>query len=108
MADSVLSHKTIANAKQAVADYAVKANAEFEELSSTINSLRAAQFIGDASDGYYDFFTTKITPALTDNLTGANSIISGINSLLDAVEQTLLDQVDPKLGEGNRNPGTAE
>ncbi len=99
---SILSSSTIVNAKDSVKTYSDTTAALYEELSSLINQLRADGFQGDASDGYDEFFRTKATPALVDNL---NAVTDGITSMLDTIQEQLLNTMDPKLGEVNRNPG---
>ena len=99
---SILTHEIITNATASVNTYSSTANGLFEELGGVVSALVSQNFTGDASDGYNDFFTTKVTPALTENL---ESLTSSINSMLESIQTQLLDQVDPQLGNTNRNPG---
>lgn len=102
---SVLTHAIINNAKEKVDTYVTTANGLYEELAGVIAGL-SANFVGDAADGYSEFFTTKISPALTENLTGVgSSLMASVKGLLDSIESTMLDTVDPQLGEVNKNPG---
>lgn len=102
---SILTSAIVADAKSSVDAYVATAQALYEELASVINTLTSTNFIGDASEGYKDFFMGRATPALTDNLTDPTaSITAGINSMLDSIKQQLLDTVDPQLGEINRDP----
>lgn len=100
--NSILTSKIIQDSIQAVNDYSKTASELYSELESIINTLTSANFTGAASNGYKTFFTTKATPALTENL---DSLTSGINSMLDAIKTQLLDTVDEQLGEANSNPG---
>lgn len=103
---SILSNATIVNAKGAVSTYVSTAQGLYDELQSVINTLTSDGFQGDAAEGYKEFFTTKATPALVANLTEAQgSLTAGINGMLDSIQASLLDTVDPKLGDINRNPG---
>ena len=103
---SILTHAIIANATEKVDTYMVSANGLFEELNGVINALTASNFNGDASDGYKVFFTEKVVPALTQNLTDpTSSLMSSIKSMLESIQTQLLDTIDPQLGDNNRNPG---
>ncbi|MEE0954238.1 MAG: hypothetical protein U0L49_00310 [Eubacterium sp.] len=108
MADSTeLTHAIIKNASGAVDTYIGTANSLYSQLTDQINTLTGSSFIGDGSDGYKAFFTEKIVPALTDNLTaGDSSLTASIKSILESIETTILDTVDPKIGESNRNAGS--
>ncbi|MBR1393327.1 MAG: hypothetical protein IJ561_05780 [Ruminococcus sp.] len=102
---SILSSAIIVNAKTSVSTYVTTAQGLFDELSSVINNLTASGFIGDASNGFQEFFTTKVTPVLQANLTEpGTSITAGITSMLDSIKEQLLDIVDPQLGEINKDP----
>lgn len=102
---SVLTHAIIANATETVNTYISTANSLYQELEGVMSGL-SANFSGDAADGYREFFTTKVTPALTDNLTAPeSSLMAGVLTLLSAIQETMLDTVDPQLGDVNRNPG---
>ena len=103
---SILTSAIIVNAKNSVSTYVSTAQGLYDELQALINNLTSSNFMGDASDGFKDFFTSKATPALVANLTEpGTSITAGIDSMLDSIKEQLLDTVDPKLGEINRNPG---
>ena len=107
MADSsVLTHAIIASAIEQVDSYRTAADGLFEELQGVINALTASDFVGDAANGYKEFFTTKITPALTEQLSAPQgSLLAGIKSMLEGIQAQLMDTVDPQLGDSNRNPG---
>lgn len=103
---SILTHAIIKNAIAAVDSYISTANGIYEDLNRTISSLTGTNFLGDASDGYKTFYTEKVVPAITQNLTDpASSLTAGIKNILQSIETQLLDTVDPQLGENNKNPG---
>ena len=105
--DSVLTKAIIANAKGNVDTYVSSVNTLYQELEQVMNTLTGTNFNGDASNGYQSFFRTQVTPALTENLTQQNSLMTSIKSILESIETQLLDTVDPQLGENNQNPGGA-
>ncbi len=103
---SVLTHAIITSATEKVDAYVTTANALYEELSGVVNGLTAANFMGDASEGFKAFFAEKVVPALTENLTApGSSLMSSVKSILESVQTQLLDTVDPQMGDNNRNPG---
>lgn len=103
---SILTHAIITSATEKVDTYVTTANGLFEELSGVIANLTSTNFTGDASDGYKFFYTEKVVPALTENLTDpASSLTASIKSMLDSIKTQLLDTVDPNLGDNNKNPG---
>ena len=105
---TLLTSADINNAISAVDTYITKATGIFNNMQSTINSLTGSNFMGDASNGFGDFFTNQVTPVLTENLTDpGTSLTSSIKEMLESIKEQLLDTVDPQLGEGNRNPGGA-
>ncbi len=103
---SILTHAIISSAIEKVDNYSTSANGLFEELNGIINALTATNFNGDASDGYKVFFTEKVVPALSQNLTDPSaSLMASIKSMLESIQTQLLDTVDPQMGDNNRNPG---
>lgn len=103
---TVLTYSIISNATEKVETYVSTCNGLYEELEGVLGNLLSANFNGDAADGYNAFFKEKITPALTDNLTvPGESLTAGIRSILETIQEQLLNTVDPQLGEANRNPG---
>lgn len=103
---SILTSANIQNAISAVDSYVSTATGLFNELETTINNLTASNFMGDASNGYKEFFTKQATPALTTNLTDPSaSLTASIKNMLESIKEQLLDTVDPQLGDNNRNPG---
>jgi uncharacterized protein YukE len=101
--DSVLAVENIEAVKNAVKTYIQTCSGIFEKMQNTIATLRGKDFVGDASNGYEEFFT-QITPALTTNLyLGDESLMVGINNMMDSIKATLLDTVDPELEAANKN-----
>lgn len=103
---SILTHAIISDATQKVDAYVSTANGLYDELSGIIATLTGSNFNGDASDGYNVFFTEKVVPAITDNLTDpASSLMASIKTMLESIQTQLLDTIDPSLGDNNKNPG---
>lgn len=103
---SILTHAIISNATEKVDTYVTSVNGIYDELNGIISTLTASNFNGDASDGYKVFYTQKVVPALTENLTAPqNSLMASLKDMLTGIETQLLDTVDPQLGENNKNPG---
>ena len=103
MADSVLKVENIEAVKNAVNTYIQTCSGIFGNMQNTISTLRGADFVGDASNGYEEFFT-QITPALTTNLYASEeSLMVGINNMMNSIKETLLDTVDPDLEAANKN-----
>ena len=103
---SILTSAIIEDAKTSVSTYVSTTQELYSELQSIIDRLTVSGFVGDASDGYKEFFNTKITPAIVNNLTEPQgSLTAGITGMLDSIKAQLLDTVDPGLGKLNRNPG---
>lgn len=104
---SILTHAIISNATEKVNAYVSTANSLYDELSAIIATLTGSNFNGDASNGYSVFFTEKVVPAITDNLTDpSSSLTASIKSMLESIQTQLLDTIDPSLGDNNKNPGT--
>jgi hypothetical protein len=103
---SILTHAIISSATEKVDTYVTSVNGIYDELNGIISTLTASNFNGDASDGYKVFYTQKVVPALTENLTAPqNSLMASLKDMLTGIETQLLDTVDPQLGENNKNPG---
>lgn len=99
---TVLTTQIITRATQAVDTYSGTASRLYSDLQTEINGLTVQNFNGDASNGYNEFFQSKVTPALTENLT---ALTNSIKKILESIQEQLMRQVDPQLGETNRNPG---
>lgn len=103
---TILTSAIVDSAKTSVDDYIATVGGLNEELKGVISTLVASNFNGDAANGYNEFFTAKVLPAITDNLIApGNSLTASIKAMLDNIQQQLLASVDPQLGEMNRNPG---
>lgn len=105
---TILTSAIVDSAKGAVDSYVTTIGDLNDELQGIINTLTGSNFNGDAANGYNEFYTTKVLPAITENLTAqGNSLTASIKTMLDNIQQQLLNTVDPQLGENNRNPGGA-
>lgn len=103
---TILTSAIVDSAKGAVDSYVTTVGGLNDELQGIINTLTGSNFNGDAANVYNEFYTTKVLPAITENLTAqGNSLTASIKSMLDNIQQQLLNTVDPQLGENNRNPG---
>ena len=106
---TALTDQIITNAKAQVTSYITNAQQIFTTLQTEIVNLRAAGFVGSASEGYNTFFTEKVTPVLTKNLYGEDgSLMVGIKNLLDSIQTQLIDTVDAQLGQYNQSLGTED
>jgi hypothetical protein len=102
---TILTTAIVEEAKSAVETYVAEANALYEELANAIRTLTSSDFMGDAADGYTEFFNAKVTPALQENLTDPSaSLTASIKAMLESIKTQLLDTVDPQLGDANRDP----
>lgn len=102
---TILETSNINDAKAAINTYRTTCDGIFQSMKGEIESLCSANFIGDASKGYLEFFNEKITPALTTQLTGPDaSVTAMLETLLTAVAQ-MLNPVDPDLSNANRTAG---
>jgi uncharacterized protein YukE len=99
---SILTHAIIADATSAIETYESTCNGIFQSLQGTMNSLTSSNWNGDGAEGCKDFFSSTATPALTEGIT---SISKALKDILANIQGALLDQLDPQLGDGNRNPG---
>ena len=103
---TVLTKAIINSATDAVDTYIGTANSIANDLNLLISGLTGENFKGDAADGYTTFYTEKVVPAVTENLTGTNSLMKSIKTILDSIQTQLLDTLDPQLGDFNRNPSS--
>lgn len=103
---TILSSAIVDSAKSIVDTYVASISALNGELENIINTLTGNNFVGDASLGYKEFYTNKVLPAITENLIEqGNSLTASIKSMLDNIQQQLLNTVDPQLGDSNREQG---
>lgn len=105
---TILTSAIVEGAKNSVDTYVSTINGLNSELEGIISTLTGGNFAGDASEGYKVFYTTKVLPAINENLINqGNSLSSSIKAILDNIQQQLLNTVDPQLGENNKNPGSS-
>lgn len=103
-----LTSTIIDNAKESVQAYINTVGALNSDLDGVLSQLRLS-YAGDASDGYMEFYNTRVQPTITENLIGTGaSLTANILSILDNIKQQLLDTVDPQLGDYNRNPDSGD
>lgn len=100
-----LEISNINDAKTAISIYRTNCEAIFQAMKSDIETLCSANFIGDASSGYLQFFNEKITPALTTQLTGTDTSVTAMLETLLAAVQQMLNPVDPDLSNANKSAG---
>lgn len=104
---TVLTHAIIASACEKVDTYIASVNSLNDELAGIIANLVSANFNGDASDGYNVFYTQKVVPAITENLTApSSSLMASIKNILESIQTQLLDTVDPEMGSNNKSAGS--
>lgn len=104
---TILATSMIESAKGNVDEYVSAVQSLNGQLESIINTLAGDNFVGDAADGYREFYTSKIVPAIDENLIGGASLTSNIKTILDNIQQQLISTVDPTLGNNNRGAGSA-
>jgi uncharacterized protein YukE len=96
-----ISVKMLTDVKDAVSDYRGKANSLKEQLESEVNGLVGSNFVGEAANGFKDFYNKNIVPA---NGEGLDKLLTAI----DDIAQGALDAIpggsglDDQLAEGNR------
>lgn len=105
---TILSKAIISSASEKVDNYITTANGLYDNLNGVISKLVSANFVGDASSGYNVFYTQKVVPALTENLTApGSSLMAGIKNILESIQTQLLDTVDPEMGQNNQSVGSS-
>lgn len=103
---TILTSAIITSAKDSVDTYVTTVSNLSNQLDGIMKTLTSTNFTGDASVGYNEFYTQKVVPAINANLTDpGNSLTASIKSMLENIQQQLLNTVDPQLGDNNRNPG---
>ncbi len=97
-----MTAKMLNDIMQAVEDYRAKANANAEELESTITGLIPSGFEGAAADGFRAFYDKTFT--------SEEGLNKGIENLLNTIKQMAEEilkaipgsnGVDDQLAEGN-------
>ena len=97
---TILTSAIVESAKASVDTYISSIESLNGELEQIMNTLTSSNFNGEAAEGY------KVLPAITENLTQqGNSLTASIKTMLDNIQQQLLNTVDPQLADFNRNPG---
>lgn len=104
---TILATSMIESAKGNVDEYVSAVQSLNGQLQSIMTTLSGDNFVGDAADGYKEFYTSKIVPAIEENLIGGASLTSNIKTILDNIQQQLISTVDPTLGNNNRGAGGA-
>ena len=103
---TILTSAIVESAKASVDTYISSIESLNGELEQIMNTLTSSNFNGEAAEGYKDFYTNKVLPAITENLTQqGNSLTASFKTMLDNIQQQLLNTVDPQLADFNRNPG---
>lgn len=100
-------------AKQKCADYRAKISQLLGTLQSTVDSLLANGFTGEAADGFKEFYTKNIEAFFDANATFDQYI--GMfdkegEGLFDSIEKALTvgEGVDPSLGQNNKSMGQSD
>jgi uncharacterized protein YukE len=102
---SILTHANIADAVNAIETYVSTCNGIYQSLHGTLTNLTNSNWNGDGAEGCKVFYNSTVTPALTEQL---SSITKALADILANIQDTLLDQLDPQLGDANRSPGGAQ
>lgn len=96
-----ISVKMLTDIKEAVSDYREKTNTLKEQLDSEVNGLIGNSFVGEAANGFRDFYNNNIVPANGEGLTKLLKAIDDIaQGALDAIPGG--NGLDDQLAEGNR------
>lgn len=100
-----LTTQIIDDATAVVNTYVNTVTELFEKLKNQITDLTKDDFKGEAAIGFMEFFNNTITPMLTENLTGETSVTTSLKKLLADINETLIKNVDPQLGNANKTAG---
>lgn len=101
---TAVSTSEIQEAIQATTQLQNELQSLYQNVQSRIQDLAGTDFIGDGADGYLEFFNTKITPGLRDNLVADDgSILAALKNILQSIQDQLISSVDPALGQNNRS-----
>lgn len=96
-----LSVKMFTDIKDAVSEYRTTTNNLKEQLESEVTGLVGSGFVGEAANGFKDFYTKNIVPV---NGEGLENLLKAI----DEIAQGAMDAIpggnglDDQLAEGNR------
>ena len=105
---TILSQQIIDSSTATVESYSKTAQDLYNELAQAISGLIGTGFVGDGADGFNTFFTTKIAPALTENLTaGDTSLMGALKKMMIDIGTQFLQTIDPAIGKANADAGSA-
>ncbi|MEE0061639.1 MAG: hypothetical protein UE295_12495 [Acutalibacteraceae bacterium] len=96
-----ISVKMFDDIKTAVADYRTKTNTLKDQLESEVNGLVGVSFVGEAANGFKDFYTKNIVPA---NGEGLANLLKAIDDIAQSASDAIPggNGLDDQLAEGNR------
>jgi len=102
-----VSQQMMNDVLDAVTEYRGKSSALYNRLNETVNGLIPSGFSGNAADGFKDFYTKNIVPAVDEGLTQLlDAIDSMANGVLEAIPGG--NGLDDQLADGNRQTGSQE
>lgn len=96
-----ITPEMLRNALKVIEEYQTKTTNLHNQLSDTVNTLIPADFSGSAADGFKDFYTNKIEPAVGEGLT---QLITALHDIVQGTLEAIPDTngLDDQLGEENR------
>lgn len=96
-----ITPEMLRNALNVIEEYRTKTTNLHNQLSDTVNMLIPADFSGSAADGFKDFYTNKIEPAVGEGLT---QLITALHDIVQGTLEAIPDTngLDDQLGEENR------
>lgn len=96
-----ITPEMLRNALNVIEEYQTKTTNLHNQLSDTVNTLIPADFSGSAADGFKDFYTNKIEPAVGEGLT---QLIKALHDIVQGTLEAIPDTngLDDQLGEENR------
>lgn len=96
-----LTPEMMKNALSVISTYRTTAATYKSNLENEVNSLIPGSFSGAAAEGFKQFYTEKIEPAIGESLTKLLDVLDQIcEGILAAIPDT--DGLDDQLGEGNK------
>lgn len=100
-----ISAKMLTDIKQAVTDYKAKTDALKTQLDGEVTGLVGTGFVGEAANGFKDFYTNNIVPVVNEE--GLGKLLDAIDQIADSTLQALpgAQGVDEQLASGNRSGG---
>lgn len=96
-----ITAKMMADVREAVADYRTKTASLKEQLEGEINNLVGTDFVGEAANGFKDFYNKNILPAIGEGLA---NLLTAIDNISQNIEDSIPggQGVDEQLASGNR------